>query len=135
MEENTEHDLFEEEKQMKQSIKAKGVAKMKEKVPASEILYKENNALNQILAKKTNKIEVVELDEDEDEDVDADVTKEKVIAQLKALGIDKETIVKANISRIETKSLVDSNIDDLKDDDISKYIGVEEEDSKDNLFD
>ena len=133
MEENTEHDLFEEEKQMKQSIKAKGVAKMKEKVPASEILYKENNALNHILAEKTKKIEEVELDEDED--VDADVTKEKVIAQLKALGIDKETIVKANISRIETTSLVDSNIDDLKDDDISKYIGVEEEDSKDNLFD
>ena len=63
MAENNEDDLFEEAKQKQQSIKMKDVAKINEKVPASEVLYQENFDLNKILGEKSKKIEVIELDD------------------------------------------------------------------------
>ena len=132
MAQNTEDDLFEEAKQNKQSIKAKDVAKLNEKIPASKVLYQENDALNMILAEKSRKVEVIELDEEEEDDV----TDEKVIAQLKTLGINTNVKVKieTNIKLVQTKSMDDSNIEELKDDEISNYIGAEEDEENDKLF-
>ena len=134
MAENSEDDLFEEAKQKKQSIKMKDAAKINEKVPASEVLYQENDALNKILGEKSKKIEVIELEEEES-DEDDDVTNAKIIAQLKTLGIEKDVSIQARITKVHPKSLLDSNIEVLEDDDISKYIGGEEDDAEDNLFD
>ena len=122
MAENSEDDLFEEAKQKKQSIKMKDVAKINEKVPASEVLYQENYALNKIMGEKSKKIEVFELDE-EDSDEDDDVTNAKIIAQLKTLGIDKDVSIQARITKVQTKSIPDSNIEVLEDD------------AQDNIFD
>ena len=137
MAENNEDDLFEEAKQKTQSIKMKDVAKINEKVPASEVLYQENDELNKILGEKSKKIEVIEFDEEEqeEEDEEDDVTNAKIIAQLKTLGIEKDVSLQATITKVQKKSMLDSNINKLEDDDISKYIGGEEDDSRDNLFD
>ena len=55
----------------------KDVAKINEKVPASEVLYQEDDALNKILGEKSKRIEVIGFDEEEAEesDEDNDVTK------------------------------------------------------------
>ena len=100
-------------------------------------MYQENNELNKILGEKSKKIEVIELEEEEesDEDEDDDVTNAKIIAQLKTLGIAKDVSTAARITKVQPKSLLDSNIEVLEDDDISKYIGGEEDDSHANLFD
>ena len=137
MAENNEDDLFEEAKQKKQSIKMKDVAKMNEKVPASEVLYQENFDLNKILGEKSKKIEVIELDEEEqeEEDEEDDIANEKIIAQLKTLGIEKDVSIQATITKVQNKSMLHSNINKLEDNDISKYIGGEEDDSRDYRFD
>ena len=97
-------------------------------------MYQENYALNKILGEKSKKIEVIELEEEES-DEDDDVTNAKIIAQLKTLGIEKDVSLQATITKVQKKSMLDSNINKLEDDDISKYIGGEEDDSRDNLFD
>ena len=105
MAENNEDDLFEEAKQKTQSIKMKDVAKINEKVPASEVLYQENDELNKILGEKSKKIEVIELDEEEqeEEDEEDDVTNAKIIAQLKTLGIEKDVSLQATITKVQKK--------------------------------
>ena len=127
-------DLFEEVKNERESLRIKEEEKLKEKVPASEILYQDNNALNKILVEKSKKIEIVELEEDEEDTLEDVFTKEKVIAQLKNLGIDKEMMGKASISRVEAEPLPECNISDLEEQDISNYIGGEEDNQNSYLF-
>ena len=81
----------------------KDVAKINEKVPASEVLYQENNALKKILVEKSKIMEVIEIDEEEADDEDDDITNAKIIAQLETLDIEKDVSIQAKITTFYKK--------------------------------
>ena len=60
---------------------------------------------------------------------------QKSLHKLKTLCIEKDVSIQATITKVQNKSMLDSNINKLEDNDISKYIGGEEDDSRDYRFD
>merc|ERR1711915_576754 len=117
-----EEDLFEDAKTKLQLEKEK---ESNRKLPNSSHLFEGNSELDKILEKKSKTIEIIEVDDEEFYDANdkEDEVLRKVESVLGSKGIDG----KAKVLSFDAKSTDELNVGALKDDDISKYIGGEEE--------
>merc|ERR1711915_954734 len=117
-----EEDLFEDAKTKLQLEKEK---ESNRKLPNSSHLFEGNRELDKILEKKSKAIEIIEVDDEEFYDANdkEDEVLRKVESVLGSKGIDG----KVKVLSSDAKFTDEVNVDALKDDDISKHIGGEEE--------
>ena len=99
--------------------------------PSSEQLYDDIETRNKILEKNQQKTEVFEVEVDESDD-EEELSK-TIISKLKTLGISQNEV---RIRRAEEgkEDIDDSKLEELEEEDISKYIGGEEAENNDKLF-
>ena len=111
--------------------KEEEVRKRKKIQPSSHQLYDEKETANKILEKnQQQKAEVFELEVDDESDDEEELNK-TILAKLKTLGIAQNEV---KIKKPE-ENMDKSNLEELKEEDISKYIGGEEGEDNDKLFD
>ena len=111
--------------------KEEEVRKRKKIQPSSHQLYDEKETPNKILEKnQQQKAEVFELEVDDESDDEEELNK-TILAKLKTLGISQNEV---KIKKPE-ENMDKSNLEELKEEDISKYIGGEEVEDNDKLFD
>ena len=111
--------------------KEEEVRKRKKIQPSSHQLYDEKETANKILEKnQQQKAEVFELEVDDGSDDEEELNK-TILAKLKTLGISQNEV---KIKKPE-ENMDKSNLEELKEEDISKYIGGEEAEDNDKLFD
>ena len=98
--------------------------------PSSEQLYDDKETSNKILEKNQQKTEVFEVEVDESDEEELSKT---IISKLKTLGISQNEvrIRKADEGK---EDIDDSKLEELEEEDISKYIGGEEAENNDKLF-
>ena len=102
--------------------------------PTSHQLYDEKETPNQILEKnQQQKAEVFELEVDDESDDEEELNK-TILTKLKTLGISKNDVKIKKPEELNEK-MEKSNLEELKEEDISKYIGGEETEYNDKLFD
>ena len=105
--------------------------KRKKIQPSSHQLYDEQETANKILEKnQQQKAEVFELEVDDESDDEEELNK-TILAKLKTLGISQNEV---KIKKPE-ENMDKSYLEELKEEDISKYIGGEEAEDNDKLFD
>ena len=97
--------------------------------PSSEQLYDDKETPNKILEKNQQKTEVFEVEVDEDEE---ELSK-TIISKLKTLGISQNE-VRIRGADEGKEDIDDSKLEELEEEDISKYIGGEEAENNDKLF-
>ena len=97
--------------------------------PSSEQLYDDKETSNKILEKNQQKTEVFEVEVDEDEE---ELSK-TIISKLKTLGISQNE-VRIRGAEEGKEDIDDSKLEELEEEDISKYIGGEEAENNDKLF-
>ena len=104
---------------------------MKMNQPSSKQLYDDKETSNKILEKNQQKTEVFEVEVEESED-EEELSK-TIISKLKTLGISQNEvrIRKADEGK---EDIDDSKLEELEEEDISKYIGGEEAENNDKLF-
>ena len=104
---------------------------MKRNQPSSEQLYDDKETSNKILEKNQQKTEVFEVEVDEI--ADEEELSKTIISKLKTLGISQN---EARIREAEEgkEDIDDSKLEELEEEDISKYIGGEEAENNDKLF-
>ena len=111
--------------------KEEEVRKRKKIQPSSHQLYDEKETANKILEKnQQQKAEVFALEVDNESDEEEELNK-TILAKLKTLGISQNEV---KIKKPE-ENMDKSNLEELKEEDISKYIGGEEAEDNDKLFD
>ena len=100
--------------------------------PSSEQLYDDKETSNKILEKNQQKTEVFEVEVDEI--ADEEELSKTIISKLKTLGISQNEV---RIRKAEEgkEDIDDSKLEELEEEDISKYIGGEEAENNDKLFD
>ena len=114
--------------------KEEEVRKRKKIQPSSHQLYDEKEMANKILEKnQQQKAEVFELEVDDESDDEEELNK-TILAKLKTLGISQNE-VKIKKPEESKENMDRSNFEELKEEDISKYIGGEEAEDNDKLFD
>ena len=131
---DSEDDLFEEARQDLRSL-APGQKDLK--MPESKELFDETETSNKLLAKGIKETVVAEGNDDAENNEEK--LQKLLISQLRIMGQleNKNSGDSGGTVRVKVmnKSTVeDDKIDCLEDDDISKYIGDEEDDEKDKLF-
>ena len=125
-----EEDLFEDAKTKLQLEQEK---ESKLKLPNSSHLFDGNSELDKILEKKSKTIEIIEVDDEEF--YDAYDKEDEVLRKVELVLGSKERNDKVKVLSFDAKSTDELNVDALKNDDISKYIGGEEETKENGLFD
>ena len=100
--------------------------------PSSEQLYDDKETSNKILEKNQQKTEVFEVEVDESDD-EEELSK-AIISKLKTLGISQNE-VRVREADEGKEDIDDSKLEELEEEDISKYIGGEEVENNDKLFD
>ena len=128
---DSEDDLFEEAREDLRSL-APGPKELK--MPESKELFDEKETTNKILAKGIKETVVVEVKDDAEDNEEK--LQKLLLSQLRIMGQPEYNNSGETVSvKVMNKSTVeDDKIDCLEDDDISKYIGDEEDDNKDKLF-
>ena len=125
-----EEDLFEDAKTKLQLEQEK---ESNLKLPNSSHLFEGNSELDKILEKKSKTIEIIEVDDEEF--YDANDKEDEVLRKVELVLGSKERNDKVKVLSFDAKSTDELNVDALKNDDISKYIGGEEETKENGLFD
>ena len=127
---DSEDDLFEE---AREDLRSLASSQKDLKMPESKELFDQKETTNKILAKERV---VVEEEVEENAENDEEKLQKILLSQLRSMDRSEsensgETV---NIKVINKSSVEDDKINCLEDDDISKYIGAEEDDNKDKLF-
>merc|ERR550519_120065 len=131
MESDSDSDLFVEQAEKVKNAKEEEMRKRKKIEPSSHQLYDEKETSNKILEKnQQQKAEVFELEVDDESDDEEELNK-TILAKLKTLGISQNEV---KIKKPE-ENMDKSNLEELKEEDTSKYIGGEEAEDNDKLFD
>merc|ERR1712037_869500 len=131
MESDSDSDLFLEQAEKVKIAKEEEVRKRKKIQPSSHQLYDEQETANKILEKnQQQKAEVFELEVDDESDEEEELNK-TILTKLKTLGIAQNEV---KIKKPE-ENVDKSYLEELKEEDISKYIGGEEAEDNDKLFD
>ena len=100
--------------------------------PSSEQLYDDKETSNKILEKNQQKTEVFEVEVDESDEDEEELSK-TIISKLKTLGISQNE-VRIRGAEEGKEDIDDSKLEELEEEDISKYIGGEEAENNDKLF-
>ena len=100
--------------------------------PSSEQLYDDKETSNKILEKNQQKTEVFEVEVDESDEDEEELSK-TIISKLKTLGISQNE-VRVRGADEGKEDIDDSKLEELEEEDISKYIGGEEAENNDKLF-
>ena len=109
--------------------------KRKKNRPSSHQLYDEKETPNKILEKnQQQKAELFELEVDDESGDDEEEMNKTILAKLKTLGISQNEVKIKKPEELK-ENLEESNLEELKGEDISKYIGCEEAEDNDKLFD
>ena len=131
---DSEDDLFEE---ARQDLRSLPPGQKDLKMPESKELFDEEETSNKILAKGIKETVVAEGNDDAEDNEEK--LQKLLISQLRIMGQLEnknpgESGGTVSVKVMNKSTVEDDKIDCLEDDDISKYIGDEEDDNKDNLF-